>query len=175
MSPPDVPVPSPGRDGGGSHGRMSWPSPMPSVEDMISAQTPPPRSAEALSWPVILGLAVIALARPVTNVVLDQLALDPGPVVPLAWTAVITALWVAVVGIGRVARPLLTLVLVGLAYGVLALALSGILSPLLLGHLSGPLANPLAIVPMLLVNALWGLIAGLLALLVQRGRGVSGR
>ena len=31
------------------------------------------------------------------------------------------------------------------------------------GELQGPLAHPVAIVPVLLVNALWGLIAGLLA------------
>jgi hypothetical protein len=82
----------------------------------------------------------------------------------------VTAVWVLVVGLGRVAQPVLTLVGAGLAYGVFAIALSGILSPILSGELQGPLAMPIAIVPMLLVNALWGLVAGGLALLVARVR-----
>lgn len=132
------------------------------------------RPAPKPSWPLILGLGVFALARPVTNTVLDQAAIDPGPVVPLGFTALITLVWVLIVGMGRAARPVLTLILTGAAYAIFAILLSGILSPLLLGHLDGPLARPIAIVPMLLTNALWGLIAGLLALALQHLRG-SGR
>lgn len=124
-----------------------------------------------ISWPLVLGLGLLALARPVTNTVLGQLGIDPGPTVPIGWTLVITAFWVGVVGLTRVPRPVLTLVLAGLAYGVFAIVLSGILSPLLLGHLAGPLANPIAIVPVLATNALWGAIAGVLALGLQRLRG----
>jgi hypothetical protein len=121
---------------------------------------------------LILGLGLLALVRPLASIVVEQSGheLDAAP--RLLLTAAITLVWVAVVGLGRAPRPVLTLVLAGLAYAVCAIALSGILSPLLLGHLSGPLAQPLAIVPMLLVNALWGLIAGLLALGVRRLRGV---
>src|SRR5690606_3566377 len=93
----------------------------------------------------------------------------------LAWglTIAITVVWVAVVGFGRVARPLLTLVLAGLVYAVLSILASGILSPIMTGELQGPLAMPIAIIPVLLTNALWGLIAGALALLVQRLRARS--
>lgn len=148
---------------------------------MTTNLTPPHHvtasATRSLSWPLILGLGVIALARPLTNTVLDQLGVDLGAVVPLLWTATLTIVWVAAVGLTRTARPVLTLTLTGLVYAVCAMALSAVLSPLLLGHLSGPLANPIAILPMLLVNAAWGAIAGVLALAVQRLRGAraSGR
>lgn len=120
---------------------------------------------------LILGLGLLALVRPLASIVVEQSGHELDAVPRLLLTAAITLVWVAVVGVGRAPRPLLTLVLAGLVYAVAAIVLSGILSPLLLGHLSGPLAQPLAIVPMLLVNALWGLIAGLLALAVRRLRG----
>ncbi|MGP9538028.1 hypothetical protein ACT3SP_08450 [Brachybacterium sp. AOP43-C2-M15] len=140
---------------------------------MHSGPSTGPRTSTAagpLSWPLILGLGLLALARPISNTVLDQLGLDLGPMMPLLWTAVITVVWVAAVGLTRTARPVLTLTLTGIAYAVCAMILSGVLSPLLLGHLAGPLANPIAIVPILATNALWGVIAGLLALAVQRLR-----
>ena len=130
--------------------------------------TTPPRPSSLL----ILGLGLLALVRPLASIVVEQSGHELDAVPRLLLTAAITLVWVAVVGLGRAPRPLLTLVLAGLVYAVAAIVLSGILSPLLLGHLSGPLAQPLAIVPMLLVNALWGLIAGLLALGVRRLRGV---
>ena len=130
--------------------------------------TTPPRPSSLL----ILGLGLLALVRPLASIVVEQSGHELGAAPRLLLTAAITLVWVAVVGLGRAPRPLLTLVLAGLVYAVAAIVLSGILSPLLLGHLSGPLAQPLAIVPMLLVNALWGLIAGLLALGVRRLRGV---
>ena len=130
--------------------------------------TTPPRPSSLL----ILGLGLLALVRPLASIVVEQSGHELGAAPRLLLTAAITLVWVAAVGLGRAPRPLLTLVLAGLVYAVAAIVLSGILSPLLLGHLSGSLAQPLAIVPMLLVNALWGLIAGLLALGVRRLRGV---
>lgn len=56
-----------------------------------------------------------------------------------------------------------------------AILLSEILSPSLLGHLTGPLAHPVALVPMLLTNGVWGALTGALALLLQRARGVDSR
>lgn len=131
-------------------------------------QTPP----QSLRWPLILGLGLAGLARPVTNIVLDRTGADLGAVVPLTWTLLISLLWIAVVGLTRTARPVLTLVLTSLTYAVGAILLSSILSPLLLGHLAGPLAHPIALVPMLLTNAVWGALTGALALLLQWVRGV---
>jgi hypothetical protein len=69
----------------------------------------------------------------------------------------------------------LTLVCAGVVYGVLSIVLSGILSPILTGQLQGPLAMPFAIIPVLAVNAVWGLITGVIALLVRRARAGSAR
>lgn len=125
-----------------------------------------------LRWPLVMGLGVLALARPVTNTVFDQIGADRPAALPGILTAVITMVWVAAVGLRAVSRPVLTLVCAGVAYAVLSTVLSAILSPLLTGALQGPLAEPRAIVPMLLVNGAWGAAAGGLALLVQRARGI---
>ncbi len=131
--------------------------------------SPPAR----LSPLLVLGLGLIALVRPLASIVVEQSGHELDAVPRLLLTAAITLVWVAAVGLSRAPRPVLTLVLAGTVYAVAAIALSGILSPLLLGHLAGPLAQPLAIVPMLLVNAVWGLIAGLLALGVRHLRGAE--
>lgn len=124
-----------------------------------------------VNWPLVLGLGVFALIRPLARIVQSQLDVQSAPAVPVALTLVISAVWIAVVGLSRNPQPVLTLVLAGLTYGVLSIVLSGLLSPILDGRLDGPLANPVAIVPVLMINAFWGLIAGALALLWQRARG----
>ncbi len=150
-------------------------TPNPAAPDS-TGQTPPAAHGLAprrrLNPLLILALALIALARPLTNIVADQAGTDLGPLVPLGWTLLISLVWIAVVGLTGTARPVLTLVLAALAYAVFAIILSGILSPILLGRLEGPLANPLAIVPLLATNAVWGLLTGALALAVQRLRGL---
>lgn len=125
-----------------------------------------------LNWSLICGLGSLALIRPLASIVETQMGSDTGPVLPLGLTLLVTAAWVAIVGLSREPRPLLTLVLAGVAYAVFAALLSGILSRILTGELQGPFAMPLAIIPMLLVNALWGLVAGALALAVRRVRGI---
>lgn len=125
-----------------------------------------------LNWPLVLGLAVLGLVRPLFSIVgLDETLGKPGT--PLILTAAITVAWVLIVGLSRVREPVWTLVATGLAYAVGAIVLSAVISPILTGELRGPLAMPLAVIPLFITNALWGLIAGGLALLVQhlrRGR-----
>lgn len=145
----------PGRDG------------VPSVDRM--------NRVTSLPWPLILGLAALALIRPLVSIVEHQLAVTDPPAVPILITLVISAVWVVAVGLSRTARPVLTLVVTGLTYALLSIVLSGILSPILAGELQGPLATPVAIVPVLLINAIWGLATGGLALLLQRLRGVRSR
>ncbi|MYR32906.1 hypothetical protein GTW20_11670 [Nocardiopsis alba] len=115
----------------------------------------------------MLGLGALALIRPLLNVTGIADALSPGPTVPVVTTVVITAVWVTAVVVARVPRPLLTLVHAGLAYGVFAVVSSAILSPLLQGELQGPLTHPFAPVSVLAVNALWGALSGLLALVAR--------
>ncbi|AFR07603.1 MULTISPECIES: hypothetical protein [Nocardiopsis] len=120
-----------------------------------------------IPWPLVLGLGALALIRPLLNVTGIADALSPGPTVPVVTTVVITAVWVTAVVVARVPRPLLTLVHAGLAYGVFAVVSSAILSPLLQGELQGPLTHPFAPVSVLAVNALWGALSGLLALVAR--------
>lgn len=123
-----------------------------------------------LNWPLILGLAALALLRPIFSIVgLSDALGKPGT--PLILTAVITLAWVLIVGLSRVKEPILTLVAAGLAYAVMTIVLSAVLSPILTGELQGPLAMPVAIIPLFITNAIWGLLAGALAALVQRSRG----
>lgn len=140
---------------------------VPSV--VVMTQTTP------LNWPLILGLGALALIRPLVRIVESQLGIENQPAVPIAITLVISIVWIAVVGLSTNPQPVITLVLVALVYGLLAIVLSAILSPLLDGALAGPLANPIAIVPVLVTNILWGLVAGGLALLLQRARGIQPR
>jgi flagellar biosynthesis protein FliR len=125
---------------------------------------------KALNWPLILGLGALALVRPLVNIIEDQAGVDSGPITPIAITIGISVVWIAAAGLTRVRQPLLTLVFAGLAYGVFSMVLSAIVSPILLGRLDGPLANPISIVPVLITNALWGAVTGALAMLIQRAR-----
>ncbi|HIY67073.1 MAG TPA: hypothetical protein H9830_12460 [Candidatus Agrococcus pullicola] len=123
-----------------------------------------------LHWPLIVGLAILALVRPLTRIVTEQAGIELGPAVPIFLTVLVSAAWISIVGFSRNESPLLTLLLAGIAYAIFAIGLSGILSPVLNGELQGPLANPIAIAPMLLLNAAWGLAAGALAMLIQHLR-----
>lgn len=122
-----------------------------------------------LPWPLILVLGVIALVRPLINIVgiADQVG---RPLAPLLATLVISVIWVAAASIPRVGQPVLTLVFAGLTYGVLSIVLSAILSPILSGQLQGPLTTPFGfgVIAVLIVNAIWGAIAGVIALLVRQ-------
>src|SRR5690625_4972793 len=109
-----------------------------------------------LQWPLVLGLAALGLVRPALNI--TGVAEDLGtPWTPILVTIGISLLWIAIAGLTRVTQPLLTLVFTGIAYGVFAVIASGILSPILLGELHGPLANPVSILGVVAVNAFWGL------------------
>ena len=123
-----------------------------------------------MNWLLVLGLGAVALVRPLARITgaTDSLGTPTGP---LLLTGLVTLVWVGVVGLGRVPRPVLTLVLAGLAYGIYIIPLSAVLSTALTGTLQGPVATPIAVVPILITNALWGLLAGLLALAAQHLRG----
>lgn len=125
-----------------------------------------------LHWPLIIGLGTFALIRPLVNILgLDDILGQPGTVLLL--TGTITLVWVLAVGLSRVSRPVLTLVAAALVYALSAALLSAIVSPILDGELGGPLARPWVFIPLLATNAIWGAVAGLLALLLQQVRGVT--
>lgn len=125
---------------------------------------------KTLHWPLIIGLGAFALIRPLTNILgLDDVLGQPWTALLL--TGTITLVWVLAVGLSRVSQPILTLVAAALVYALSAALLSAILSPILDGELDGPFARPWVFIPLLLTNAVWGLVAGLLALLLQQVRG----
>ncbi|GAB3536122.1 hypothetical protein GCM10027403_15760 [Arthrobacter tecti] len=125
----------------------------------------------SLQWPLILGLGALALIRPLASITGVSDALGK-PATPLLLTLAVSIAWILIVGLSKARNPVLTLVFAGVAYALYSVVISGILSPILTGELQGPLAMPLAILPLLITNALWGLIAGLLALFLQRLRGI---
>src|ERR1041384_4713232 len=98
---------------------------------------------DQLHWPLIIGLGALALIRPFLNIVglMDGLGRPFGP---LLVTLLISIVWLVIVSLNRVRQPLLTLISAGLAYGVFAILISAMLSPLLTGEFSGPLTSPVA-------------------------------
>lgn len=148
-----------------------------SVPQTPSADDHRPR--QPLNWPLIAGLAALALLHPLAGLLglhddgTSGGASRGGPgaaVVPLTLIGVTALVWIGVVGFSRVARPILTLVVTGLLYGILELVLATVFSP---G--AGPWQAPfgLGVIAVLATSVLWGAVAGLLALAVQRLRGFA--
>ncbi|MFD0590952.1 hypothetical protein ACFQZE_23435 [Paenibacillus sp. GCM10027627] len=116
---------------------------------------------------LICGLGALALLRPILKItgLMDLIGQQLGSILI---TALITVAWIVIVLMKKTAYPVIVLVGAGISYAVFATILSGTLSPILTGELQGPLKNPFAIVSVLVVNALWGFIAGGLANLLRR-------
>ncbi|GIO16581.1 hypothetical protein J19TS2_61360 [Cohnella xylanilytica] len=118
---------------------------------------------------LILGLGALALIRPIMKMtgVMELIGQAFGSILT---TVLISLAWLAIVLAKRVSSPVTVLVGAGLCYAALAIVLSGIASPLIDGKLQGPLTNPLAIVSVLAINAVWGLIVGGIAKALSRQR-----
>ncbi|MFV0134987.1 hypothetical protein ACLGIH_17440 [Streptomyces sp. HMX87] len=123
-----------------------------------------------LNRPMVALLITVALVRPLFSVtgLTDVLG---RPLTPLLLTLVTTLTWILAVGLSRVREPVLTPVAAGLGYALAVLVLGAVLSPLLTGRLQGPLAQPQALLPLFLVNGVWGAVCGVCALGVRRLRG----
>ncbi|OLT25470.1 hypothetical protein BJF83_22780 [Nocardiopsis sp. CNR-923] len=131
---------------------------------------PPPSFASppGIAWSLVLGLSSLALLPPLAAVIglVDAPARGPFPQVALA--VVVTLVWVLAVVAARAPRPLPTLVCAGTLHGVLSIVLSAVVPPVLGGPLRGPLTDPAAFAGVLVVDTLWGSLAGLLALGADR-------
>jgi hypothetical protein len=114
-------------------------------------------------WLIVAGLASLSLLWPLSALT------GVGSGVPRALVIIgVTALvWIGVVGLGRVPRPVLTLTLTGVGYGAI-----GIIVAAFLGGTGAPLWTA---IPALALDALWGCLAGLLALGVQLLRDATRR
>ena len=118
---------------------------------------------------LIFGLGALALIRPVLKItgIMDMIGQPFGTMLV---TVCISIIWLAAVVIKKSRHPVRILVLAGVWYGVSAILLSGILSPILDHQLQGPLTNPFAMVSVIATNALWGLIVGVCSLAFIRKR-----
>ncbi|MEU2266033.1 hypothetical protein ABZ568_06235 [Streptomyces olindensis] len=119
----------------------------------------------------MIALTAVALVRPLFSVTGLSEALGK-PLTPVVLTLAITLTWILAVGLSRVREPLLTLLAAGVMYALATLVLSGVLSPLLTGKLQGPLAQPMAIIPLILINLVWGAFCGACAIGLRRMRGI---
>ncbi|WP_017588059.1 hypothetical protein [Nocardiopsis ganjiahuensis] len=133
-------------------------------------RTPDTAPLRDIPWSLVLALGTLALVRPLMSATGISEAIG-SPWAQLGATLLITAAWIAAVVVARVPRPFLTLVFTGVTYGVLAIVVSAVLSPFLLGELQGPITNPFAIVSVLVTNALWGTVSGGIALAVRAALG----
>ena len=115
-----------------------------------------------LNWKLIATLSAIALVRPLMSMTGISDAIGQ-PIASIAATLIISAIWILTVFTKQESQPIRTLLFVGMGYGIFAIIISGVFSPILTGHLQGPLTNPFAIISVLITNAIWGLIAGIIA------------
>lgn len=122
---------------------------------------------KTINWKLITVLSFIALIRPIMSMSGISEAIGK-PVASITATIMISFVWIVTVVIRQETHPMKTLLFTGIGYAILAIIMSGIFSPILTGHLQGPLTNPFAIVGVLVTNAIWGLITGLIAHVVLK-------
>ena len=91
-------------------------------------------------WLLIPGLAALALIRPIMSMLGLSRAIGQ-PFASIAVTLLISLVWLAVAVRARFSRPIVTLTLTGLVYGIFAVLISAVLSPVLTGQLQGPATN----------------------------------
>ncbi|WP_166843921.1 hypothetical protein [Isoptericola sp. BMS4] len=129
-----------------------------------SPQHPAPQPRPGIPWAVVAGLASMALLWPLTALTGIGGTGAPRALTIVAITAVV---WIGVVGFGRVPRPVATLTLTGLAFGVVAMLVS-----MLFGGVGMPGDGAAwTVIPALAMDTVWGALAGLVALAVQKARG----
>lgn len=137
----------------------------PSPQPRPQTPAPPAPARDGISWPLVAGLASMALLWPLTGLTGIGGTGAPRALGIVALTAVV---WIGVVGFGRVPRPVLTLTMTGLAFGVVTLLVSTLFGGVGLG---GEGAAAWTAVPALAMDAGWGALAGVVALGVQKARG----
>lgn len=116
---------------------------------------------------LILGLGALALIRPLMKMIgfMEIIGQQFGAIL---MTILISLAWLVIVVKRKVPNPITVLVFSGMSYALFVIILSGILSPILLGNLQGPLTNPLAIVSVFITNAIWGFVIGRIAKAIGR-------
>lgn len=121
----------------------------------MTQRTDSPSTRPGLPWLVIVGLSSLALLWPLTNL----LGVPSGAPRALTLVVIIAACWIGVVAFARIPNPVAVLALVGVGHGVITLVVSAIF-----GEPGRPLWTYVFALGM---DAVWGAIAGLIALGVQ--------
>lgn len=127
------------------------------TSDMTSTPSHPRRP---LPWLLIIGLASLSLLWPLTS----QWQLGQGLPRAAALLGLTAVVWIGVVGVGRIPRPVLTLTLTGLLHGLIGMVVGWVLPD------GGPGMAPSALwlmLPSLATSAGVGALLGLVALAVQ--------
>ncbi|WP_082232034.1 hypothetical protein [Halobacillus massiliensis] len=120
-----------------------------------------------MNYTFIFTLGALALIRPLFSG-LGLLEMIGKPAASQAVTFVITIVWVAAAVWKDIDQPVKTLIGAGLVYGMFAIVISAVLSPIVTGDLQGPLTHSLGALSVLLTNAIWGLAAGVIAAGLQK-------
>lgn len=135
-------------------------------------RTPAQRKAP-LRLGLILGMSVLPLIITLPQA-LDPFGFASDGVVQGLLALLVTAVWVALVGgRGREERPVATLVVTGMLSGSYTFVIALVAAVNSAGA-AALIALPFLLLAMLAAGALWGLLAGGLAVVVQRLRGVQG-
>ncbi len=125
----------------------------------------PPSGRASVSWSLVAGLGSLALLWPLAHLTGAADAVGQ-PLAAVLTLGVVALAWVAVVGLCRVPRPVLTLTLAGGAYGILLTVLALLLRPERIGVVLTVVGAAVEIGR----STALGLVAGLCALAVQRRR-----
>jgi hypothetical protein len=117
-----------------------------------------------IDFRLVGGLACLTLLYPILRVVLNVVGGNAEVIAPVnAWLWLIVGVaWVLIVWLTRAARPLATLVLTGVAGGILTVLVVGIVQLTASGSAS-LLSAPIGIVALVALNTLGGTVCGLVA------------
>jgi hypothetical protein len=117
-----------------------------------------------IDFRLVAGLACLALLYPILAVTFNAFGAASALTAPIntwLWLAVGVA-WILIVWLTRAPSPVLTLVLTGAAGGVLTVLAVGIIQVTFSGS-AGLLTAPVGIIALIALNALGGLVCGLIA------------
>lgn len=120
-----------------------------------------------LPWKLIVPLGALGLVRTIPGIIGSE---DPlwVSILVILLLPTVTAIWIGVAIFRRVPHPFVTLVCTGGMYGVWAI----ILNVAIQGNFSklshGPVGVLGGIVAILVINLIWGAIAGLIAVGIRR-------
>lgn len=120
-----------------------------------------------LPWKLIVPLGALGLVRTIPGIIGSEEPLWISILVILLLPTV-TAIWIGVVIFRRVPHPFVTLVCTGGMYGVWAIALNVAIQGNFSKLSHGPVGILGGIVAILVVNLIWGAIAGLIAVGIRR-------